>query len=309
MEDYKDQLDKLRSHSEKVESEKNALDEVQRRRRLHEEAYKVVQGFLQEGYDVGLLLSILEPLKGLSVKGQPITSLKRLTDGLSGYKRLTELQDECTKKEVELAKLMKESAYIEATLIMMKNTVLEELEDAKAKSIKMIDEQGLEALKLLRSLKDQYTSHLDEFKKDQIDRNEQLSKNAAIKINGTTDRALENIKETTNSLKKTLTQYENIIRKWGAAKEEAGVLKDEMRFSKIIHDAFLLKESTGNVPSEDMALLVRFMSIYIHEKHPNAKIQPYDEIADTDSNIRRYQEYKLTTLIHMLEQYFFTKIL
>ena len=161
MVEYQDQLARLKSLVEAVASEKNELDEVQRKRAQHEEAYGVVEGFLLEGYDAGLLLGILEPLRSLSVKGQPVTSLRRLLDGLSEYRRLTELQEACTRKEDELAKLTRELAHSEARLITVKDTVLDVIEEAKDKSMVAIDLQGSEALKLLKSLKAQYTLNLD----------------------------------------------------------------------------------------------------------------------------------------------------
>jgi len=300
MKEYQSLLAELKSLGEAVASEENELDEVRRRRVLHEEAYRVVEGFLQEGYDADLLLGILEPLKSLSVKGQPLTSLRRLLDGLSGYQRLTELQEECTRKETELAQLTRESARVEATLNAMKDTVLKALEEAK-KSMGMIDRQGSEALELSKSLVDQYTLHLNKLEKGQIFRSEKLSKIAEANIIITQNEAIAKIETIMNNLKTRLEQYEYGVRVWGEEKEKMGRLKDVMPYAEIIYDNYV---RNVEVPIEIVFRLVYFMWIWIHTNLPNEMISPTKEIANEDRSFNEYSSYKLTSMIDMLQHYF-----
>ena len=303
--EYEKRLAKLKSLEEAVASEKNELDEVQRRRLLHEKAYSVVAGFLDDGYDADLLLGILEPLRSLAVKGQPLISLGRLIDGLSEYRKLTELQEETIRKEAELAKLTRELVHTEATLITVKDTVLEVIEEAKDKSMAAIDRQGSEALKMSKSLKDLYTLHLDELEKGQIARSEQLSKKGEANIIRTQNEAMAVIRTLIESLRTTLVHYENYVRKWGEEKEEFGRLKDVMPYAKIVYDAREYKSNYENIPIDIISKFVHVLWLWIHSKKPNEKISPTRMIANEDLSISEYSSYKLTSMIDIIEQYFF----
>jgi hypothetical protein len=303
--DYMDRLAKLKSLEEAVASGTNELDEVRRRRLLHEEAYRVVEGFLQAGYDAGLLLGILEPLESLAVKGQPLISLRRLLDGLSEYKKLMELQEACTKKETELAKLTEELAHTEATLRTVKDTVLEVIEEAKDESLALIGRQGSEALEMTKSLKDQYTLHLEELQKGQIARSEQSRKMGEAHIIKMQKEAMAQIKTFTESLWTTLLQYEDMVRKWGEEKEKWGRLKDVMPYAEIVHDAIEYKDNYEKISPDMISSFVRLVRFWIHGKIPNELVCPTREIANQDPTLSVYSSYKLTSMIDMIELYFF----
>jgi hypothetical protein len=133
---------RLKVIRDEIVSQSNALDEIKRKKWMFNQSNLVVQGFLQEGYNTELLLSILEALEGLSIKGQPNTSIQRLVTGLNGYQSLEELQRACREDQDELFRIRKELTETRATLRVYKDNILSVIEEAQVRSISVFEEQG-----------------------------------------------------------------------------------------------------------------------------------------------------------------------
>lgn len=261
--EYQGMLSELKDLEEAVNSERNALDEVRRRRSLHEEANNVVEGFLLEGYDADMLLSLLEPLKALSVKGQPMTSLTRLVTGLNDYRLLKEIEDAIGARQTELSTLEGELQESQATLRAVKEHVLGEIEDAQNRSIEQMYKEASVAMKYIKSLRDLNKLSITELKDSSItslrkvrethEKELDQSKDALMGYIGqVSSTAQTEIQRVTQSLQATLIAYEKVIREWGEAKEESGEYKEYFPLARIIHDAIYMKENAGTVPLETM---------------------------------------------------------
>ncbi|UCD44231.1 MAG: hypothetical protein JSV27_08830 [Candidatus Bathyarchaeota archaeon] len=59
---------------------------------------------------------------------------------------------------------------------------------------------------------------------------------------------------------------------------------------------------------KERAPLVRYVSRWIRVKEPNTKIKPYDYVAKSDGNISHLYEYRLMTLIDIVDQFFFSNV-
>ena len=228
---------KKASLRKEVSSTENALDEVQRRRRLHEEAYSVVQGFLQEGYDADLLLSLMEPLKSLSVKDHPRTSLDRFVKGLGGYKKLMELEDAVSSKEIELSNVTAELLSSRASLKAFNFDILKELEDAKNRSIQKITDQTKAAIEDTSKLRDESIDSLKKIQDAHEKTLDQLKNLGMGYVEDTSNSSLKEIRTVTQDLKTTIEGYEKVIREWGETKQQYGEFKEVMPYAQVIHDA------------------------------------------------------------------------
>jgi hypothetical protein len=308
-EEYKDLQRQIESTRELRDFEKNALDEAVRSRTMYLGANKVVQGFLDAGYDTKLLLSLLETLRGLSVKGEPNTSIQRLTDGLSQYRRLIELENAITEKETEVSMLDKRLAESQATLKAIEDSVLKVIDEAKYESIRMITEQGGTALKLSRDLLDNYKTSLTSFSDAQTVRLEEARQRAEDDVTRVGDSALNKIREASGSLDGYIKGYEKAVHEWGEMREKQGRLKDYVKYGEIIHDIYENKTAAKEIPLEILHRLVHTVMYWVYYNDPDAETSPDEGTMRVAKNLVSFRNYKVLALMDMITKYFTTQAL
>jgi hypothetical protein len=308
-EEYKDLQRQIESTRELRDFEKNALDEAVRSRTMYLGANKVVQGFLDAGYDTKLLLSLLETLRGLSVKGEPNTSIQRLTDGLSQYRRLIELENAITEKETEVSMLDKRLAESQATLKAIEDSVLKVIDKAKDESIRMIKEQGGTALKLSRDLLDNYKTSLTSFSNAQTVRLEEARQRAEDDVTRVGDSALNKIREASGSLDGYIKGYEKAVHEWGEMREKQGRLKDYVKYGEIIHDIYENETAAKEIPLEILHRLVHTVMYWVYYNDPDAETSPDAGTMRVAKNLTSYRNYKVLALMDMITKYFTTQAL
>jgi len=294
----------LKKIKEEVDSETNSLDELFRRRRVHEEVYSVVQGFLGEGYDTDTLLSILEALRGLRVKGQPNTSIQRLVDGLNGFQRLSELEEACRKKESELTKVCDELLEAQATLKGIRFTVLKEIEDVKKRSIAKLEDQVSKAEGLSEDIRDKIRQDLNVLKEEQRANYEELSKLAVKNITTIHNEAVSEIQKASSRAQASLTKYENMIREWGREKEEQGKLGETLEYAKILENILVDASSAKNLPVYFLERVVHATYYWVNYNSPEAMIRPDQKTNQMERNLRTINDYKVLALLNLVHNYF-----
>ena len=287
---------RLKSIRDEIVSQGNALDEVKRKRWRFNEANLVVQGFLQEGYNTELLLSLLEALGDFSIKGQPNTSIQRLVTGLSDYRRLEELQRACRDSQVELSRSKDELLEAQATLRAVKVNVLSMIQDAQVRSIRILEEQG-------KKLSARVERDLGEIKDKQIAQYEKIGEIATDHLIKVHNSALSKIQNASANLGNTLTRYERFVKEWGDQKQERGEFQEILNYAEIIRYALENTELLKGLPVYVIERLAFAITNWINYNDPEAKMRPDEGTYNLERNLSTYSEYKVLALSRMISDY------
>jgi hypothetical protein len=94
------------------------------------------------------------------------------------------------------------------------------------------------------------------------------------------------------------------VKKWGKDKEEFGRLKDVMPYAKIVYDSREFKSDPENIPIEMIAKFVHVVWVWIYHKKPDEQITLKKETADKIQGLNSYSPYQLTSMIDIIQQYF-----
>jgi len=287
-----------------IASENNALDEVRRRRLLHDEANKVIQGYLQDGYDPELLLSLLEVLGGLAIKDQPKLSLERLVQGLKEYRELSLLKADLQDTQNEFDEISLKLAEAEASLVIIKKIILKEIEEAKNESIKMLLEQHSDAADLYSELKKQVETDLETLMNNHAAGLTILKEDALANLIAVNNKAVDTMDTAGNNFRDAMVGYESTIRDWGNEKKLEGKFKEIFRYAEIIYDIHESPKDVREIPPHIMERFVYTAANWAHAMVPDAMRKPDSGTRRLDRNFYEYTDYKILALLDMASKFF-----
>jgi len=133
-------MDRLGNLKTSISSEENKLDEKRRRNLIFDEANLVIQGFIEEGYNIDILLSLLSSLKDLAIEGEVRTSIMRLIHGLKNAGTLSELEASVIREEAKLEKLRSETSKVSGELSALRDYIEVDITNLSQRVLKIYED-------------------------------------------------------------------------------------------------------------------------------------------------------------------------
>jgi hypothetical protein len=292
----------------------NELDETRRKLFMYNDANEVVQATLNDGYRPQNLIQIMKELGRLSTKGQPLTSIERLLDGLQNVKRLEELDSTIMERTSELSVINKSLNKAKGSLKGIKNATLNEIESTS----NFVKTQMTKTFNLhhsdMRNLYREYANHVKISGEDQISTINNLSKEANDKIITLENSARYNLDKIEqayskdihilkNEMGKRLTEYEAQVKKWGDEKQKIGRFGLVFNYAETLLDFIEHRGNTKNIPIEFMEKFALALNNWIVLNLPNVNVYPSEYQILIEPKLSRFDRISLNVMSSMIHEY------
>lgn len=293
---------------EQVVSERNVLDELRRRSLTYEEANTFVQAFISEGYDSEILLGLLEVLKSLAISGHKRVSVKRLIDGLSSVRSLEELESAILHKKAEFARLQSSIDAATGELEALRDDTLAMIDSSRKSATKEIGDMHSSYMDALVQMNEAYERGLLGYRDGQAAQLSDFRKRAEETITKLTTEMSSKMNREMQQIQALIANYERQILRWGAEKEEQGRLGSALKYGRMLDEASVDFDLAKNFPMSLIDRLLSFVVVWIRHHLPDEKVRPSKGVAELDIHIADYTDYRILALIHIISDYFNTRL-
>lgn len=255
--------------SRDIQSERNILDESERKTATFREAVNVTVGFFQEGYATQDLKSLAKAIKLLSIKDDPQLSIERLVRGLERAKALGKLEEGIKEKEKELETLNASINTAKGELRSMRGTVLKEIHEANTQAAKQIEDTARQAAEDVTS-----TGRVWQ---DQIQKVDQ--------------KALA-----------SLDQYHKEVLSWGELMRKAGETKEQLDNANLLLGILKYPETVKKLPMPIVAQVMNRIYLWTRVRLPDQTMKPSYDIYQKDFNLNYLTSYKLPVVFEWCKE-------
>jgi hypothetical protein len=288
--------DILSETREELKSTRNKLDALQTKNFQWISAIKVITDVYRLGFTEETILRLIEELKRLSIKKEPVASTKRLLTGLEKVKELVELEEAVTLTSAQLRTLKSELAKTQGILTATQKDALGKIHEVKNNSIKSIDAVSSKAqgsitdmISSLKNVEAQGIHSIDKFQKEAtgIVNAHQLSISAFF-IN------------ISNAIQIAIDLYGEKIRQLSILSEELGKLKPWIDLATLLYGVNQNPQSLQHVNLSVVRRICEGIHLYLASTYASSRIHVPREISDREFGMISGSEYSIHSVSAIL---------
>jgi hypothetical protein len=302
-----EELEKIRDETEKdqenlgkiqeeTRSAQNLLDHLRTQNLFWQEALSVTVHCLEQGYTSQMLIELLNALQKLSIKKEPLVSVRRLLGGLEKVKELIELEDALIRTSAQYKTLTAKLADTEGIFKTLNKLVLGSIKKAEKKAVQSIDLASNRAqgsiLEYVNSLKNVETQALESINI--------LEKEAENALNRHQQSVSAFFLDNSYAVQLAIATYEEKIKHYSNLREEIGILKPWIDLATILYGANQDPHALQRVNLSTVRRICEGIHFYVAGRWPSIRMRVPREISDNDLGILSGSEIGLLSVICLL---------
>ncbi|MFC1803928.1 hypothetical protein ACFL0D_08200 [Thermoproteota archaeon] len=292
--------EKLTSLQEQTRSEENKLSEIKARNAYWRDGSSLVEKAFIQGFSVNILIGLLEALFRLTIKGEPITSARRLLRRLEKVKEEWELDESIKKASSQLATLKNELAQTRAIFNTLRRDVLGKIVEAQQKTINSIASVSEQAK---RSISDASETGLSEIQRVGSISKQNIEDFKAISVDALYKQQAEIFQifyNNHNAIQLSINMYSDSIKKYTDLTQEAAALEFHLAQTILLFGPLTSPNAILALDPQLVRQIMHRIHLYITKKLHDVKTKAPKHIAQREMAINEYWDVNLTSISEFL---------
>lgn len=292
--------EKLIQFGEDVKSEENRLDQTKREHSLTLESVEILSAFLESGYTPEVLRELLLRFRQLSIRGEPVASVKRFLTRMGSVKEYEELENQIISKREELEALKRNLNETRGTYRALKKGVLEPIQVTQEEAIRSINSVVEEASKQIISRSEVVDDFLKEIRDEAIAAITITEGSGRTAISECQVQLVDILKESSALTFKVLDKLDEDINRWGQIREDAGKYQADIRRADLILGITKDPRTLTQIPLHIVSKLLEGIVNYVSGKYSNVKVEAPANVKKIEGGHVVYQNIRLSSLAEWL---------
>ncbi len=285
---------------EEVKSGENRLDQTRRENSLVLDSVEILSEFLESGYTSEVLRELLLRVRQLSIRGEPVASVKRFLTRMGSVKEYEELENQIARKSEELEAIKRNLSETRGTIRALRNDALKPIQATQEEAIKSINSVAEEASQEIVSRSEVVGDLLKEIWHEAVKAITIQEVSGRKAIGERQDQLAKALKEAYDRTFKVLDRLDEDIVRWGQIREEIGKYTSDIQRADLILGITKNPRAITTIPPLMTSQLLAGIVNYVTAKYPNVKVKAPDKVEKVEPGPVVLYELRLTSLAEWL---------
>jgi chromosome segregation ATPase len=297
--DLLDRVSTSQKYKELVEQNQSIVDEVEGH---ISEKMKLEEDLTRLGEDVksGEMRELLLRVRQLSIRGEPVASVKRFLTRMGSVKEYEELENQIARKSEELEAIKRNLSETRGTIRALRNDALKPIQATQEEAIKSINSVAEEASQEIVSRSEVVGDLLKEIWHEAVKAITIQEVSGRKAIGERQDQLAKALKEAYDRTFKVLDRLDEDIVRWGQIREEIGKYTSDIQRADLILGITKNPRAITTIPPLMASQLLEGIVNYVTAKYPNVKVKAPDKVEKVEPGPVVLYELRLTSLAEWL---------